>query len=325
MLPRKILWDVLTVVLIVSLCLTIAKYLLDKAPGLLFIGVILAVSFPIALRVSPRTKKRYKAMFLTASVVAAGFTVGLYSGLWESVILLDDSYIDISRCAVVLHLKNNGLTEVIVNQIEVGNTSFTVSSPYSVKGLQPSETANLVIYYVEKNLQLLTDRIEIDFDPWWGADVSVNQEVIPSTFQSGDSYPVVLTTNSVLKHRFSVEAKRTLDEKLDIKASMWHFENSVAISIRFNNTGSNYLYLYSIKIADVVFKPEPPAVIPYYDSNHLALYFEDEPAISWTSNMIIHKISATPKPELDMLEMGATYDILVRTMADNLYVTNVTI
>ena len=296
-------------------------------PGLVFVGTFLVIGFSLALMPSSQTKRPYKVMFLVASIASAGFTIGLYSGLFESATLLADSHIDVSRSLAILHLQNNGLTGLTVNKFELGNMSFTFKDRvFGLNKWAPGETKYYVIYFAERSLDV-THGNQTYFSPMMGSHIlSVDGELTPSTFQRGVSYPLTLTTNRLLRHKFDVEAKHTLDEELGVKVYASRFEHRVEVSIRFNNTGSYYSYIYSIEIASVTFLFEPPAMAsPYSWYDALWVNFCEEPGISWSSSMIVGNMSATPTPQLSMLLAGETYEVLVRTMAGRLYTTNVTI
>lgn len=323
---------VFTAVLMISWYLIIAQFL-QQAPGLVVIGLLLTITISLVLMPSSQTRKQYKAMFLAGSAISAGFAAGLYSGLFESVTLLPDSYIDTSRSLALLHLRNNGLTDLALNEIKLGNSSFTFGYDAVRLGrVQRGYEAYFVIYYPEKSLQISDEAPHLG-PIYAGPDLIVDQEVDPSAFQNGLSYPAVLTTNSILRHTFNIEARRTMDEELDVQASARLYElyeHTVEFSIRFNNTGSYLVHLYSIEIADVVFYPRPPAmVVPYQWSRGtyqvLELRFFEAPRLSWSSSMSIRNISAIPQPQLSMLTIGETYEIRVRTMTDNIYVTSVTV
>jgi hypothetical protein len=330
MIPQRVVWGAFAVVLMVSWYLILAEFF-QQAMGLVVIGLILTISISLALMPSPQTKRQYKVMFLAASAVSAGFSAGLYSGLFESAVLLDDSYIDISRSLALLHLKNNGLTGFAINEIKLGNISFIVGqSLLCLSRLQRGDEAYFSIYYPEKSL-FRTHEAPTYFSPIHaGPSLAVDQELWPSAFRSGVSYPVVLTTNGILRHSFNIEARRTLDEELSIQASAHQQEHNVEVRLQFNNTGSYYVHVHSIEIANVAFHFEPPALVapndwPNGSFQILYLGFREEPGISWGSSMFIGNISATPEPQLSMLKIGETYEIRVRTMTNNIYVTNVTI
>jgi hypothetical protein len=319
-----------TALLVVCGYFILAEFLQDSAPGLIVLGTFLVVGFSIVLMPSPRTKRPYKVVFLAVSVVSAGFTIGLYSGLLESVTLLDDSYIDVSRSQAILHLQNNGLTDFTVHEFKLGNVSFTFEyRPFSANRLSRGESRYFVIYFVGKSLAVDETQQGRMGGGW--LHLLVNEELTPSTFQDGVSYPVVLTTSGLLRHRFDIEARHTLDEELDLEAYATRFESQATIVIRINNTGSYYSYIYSIEVAGVTFICEPPATVTpqgwWYDPpfNVLYLSFPKEPGLSSSSNMGVGEIYATPTPQLSMLVEGETYEILVRTMADKLYTTNVTV
>jgi hypothetical protein len=329
LISQRILWIAPTALLIACCYFIIAEFL-QGAPGLVIIGLILAIGFILALMPSPKTKRPYKIMFLTASIISAGFATGLYSGLFESAILLPDSLIDVSQSVAILHLQNNGLTDFTVNEFQLGNVSFTFEyRTFSLTRLARGETKYFFIYFPRKSLAMGYESQDVS----WGTgsfDLLVNEELTPLTFQDGNSYPVVLTTDGLLRHRFDVEAKHTLDEELQVRAYAYRFEWGVEINIRINNTGSYYSYIYSIEVAGVTFTFKPPGQVGPQSPHHLwtesvSLSFPEEPGISWSSSMSVNKISATPTPQLSMLVEGETYEILVRTMADKLYTTNVTV
>lgn len=329
---RKLLWVALTIVMFVCLDLVIARFLLDKLPVLAAVMIFMISIASLAAVPSPDTKRAYKTIFLATLVASTGFTFGLYAGLFESMILLDDSWIDISHSAMICHLKNNGFIDWTVKAVNVNNITFTLEYPYyfSKERVQAGDTAYLIIYYGDDVFRWIPStratRISWeDLDPWLVHDWSCpfNGEISPSTFQNGSSYQVVFTTNGVLKHSFAVEAKFTLDEKLNVTARKWLSENSREIWVRFNNTGEYYSYIYTIQVANVTFYFKPPIKIPPCREMRL-IFAGGEGLFGWGVHYY-GNVYATPTPEFPMLEVGTTYEILVRTMTNNLYITNVTI
>jgi hypothetical protein len=331
---RKLFWVALTIVMFVCLDLVIARFLLDKLPVLAAIMIVMISIASLAAVPSPDTKRAYKTIFLATLVVSSGFTIGVYAGLFNSMILLDDSWVDISHSAIIFHLKNNGFIYWTIKEVKVSNITFTLKYSGSLKeNLQAGDTAYLIVYYCENIFQWIPStyaaRINWDpadpFSPWYPMDIScpAKGEISPSTFQNESTYRVVFTTNGVLKHSFAVEAKFTLDEKLNITARKWLSENSREIWVRFNNTGEYYSYIYTIQVANVTFYFKPPMKVP--PCGEMRLFFAGgEGLFGWGAHYY-GNVYATPTPKFPMLEVGTTYEILVRTMTNNLYITNVTI
>lgn len=332
---QKLLWVVLTIVMFVCLDLVIARFLLDKLPVLAAIMMIMISIASLAAVPSPDTKRAYKTIFLAALVASTGFTFGLYAGLFESMILLDDSWIDRSHSAMIFHLKNNGFIDWTVNAVNVNNITFTLEYPHYVsKGrVQAGDTAYLIIYYSDDVFRWIpSTRATViswkDSDPWFVHDWSCpfNGEISPSTFQNGSSYQVAFTTNSVLKHSFAVEAKCTLDEKLNITARRLGLSESLRdIGVRFNNTGEYYSYVYTIQIANVTFYFKPPINVPASSCREMRLIFAGGEGLFGWGVHYYGNVYATPTPKFSMLKVGTTYEILVRTMTNNLYITNITV
>ena len=334
---QKFLWVALTILMITCLDLIVIRFLLDSLPVLAtIIIVIVSIAFLAAVP-SPDTKRAYKTMFLATLVVSSGFTISVYAGLFNSMILLDDSWIDISHSAIIFHLKNNGFIDWAIKEVKVSNITFTLKYPrFSLKeNLQAGDTAYLIVYYCENIFQWIPStyaaRINWNpadpFSPWWPMDIScpAKGEISPSTFQNESTYRVVFTTNGVLRHSFAVKAKFTLDEKLNVTARKWLSENSREIWVRFNNTGEYYSYIYTIQVANATFYFKPPIKVPPSSWREMRLIFAGgEGLFGWCVHYY-GNVYATPTPKFSMLKVGTTYEILVRTMANNLYITDVTI
>ncbi len=339
---QKVLWVVLTVVLVVCLDLIIAKFLMDKSSGVAIMAIVFLSLALLAIVPSPKTKGAYKTVFLGGVIVSAAFTFGLYTGLSESMILLDDSWIDISHTAVVFHLKNSGLTDWTLRDVRINDITFTLTYPQSrEEKLQAGDTLYFIIYYSENVFQWIpsTYAAHISWSPdnpfsiyypmAWSCLPS--QEINPLTFQNGSTYQVVVNTAGVLKHSYSfnIEARFTSDEELNVTATRRLNEDEVDFLFEFDNTGEYYSYIYSIQIADVTFYFEPLIRInpSWWTLNPvrygMMLSFDDDGLDGWSG---YHgNISSTDTLRHSMLEVGTTYNVIVRTMTNNLYVANVTI
>lgn len=329
---RKFLWIAPAIIMIVCLDLIVAKFLLGKFPVLTVIVIVIISVATLATVPSSDTKRAYKTLFLATLFASTGFTVGLYTGLFESLILHVDSWIDISHSAAIFHLKNNGLTDWIIEEVKISNITFTLKYPAAKRYLGTGDTAHLIIYYSENTFQWIPSTYAATIS-WEQADpfhpfspmewpCSVKGEVSPSTFQNGSRYKVVFATNGVLKHSFDTEAKLTLDEELSVTAIRWLYENSMQISVRFNNTGNYFSYIYTIQIANVTFYFEPPLRI--YSSDDITFNFGRN-GFSVMYYGYYGDIYANATVNFSMFEIGTTYDILARTMTNNLYITSVTI
>lgn len=342
---RKIPWVVLTVVTAVSLDLIVASFLMDESP-FLTIMVIVFVSFvSLAAVPSPKTKRAYKTVFLATLVVSTSFAFGLYTGLFESMILLDDSWIDISHSAVVFHLRNNGLTDWTVREVRISDITFTPKYPHSSlkQDLQTGDMAYFIIYYSEDVFEWIPPEstafsswspINRPFSTYFISSWSClpNQDINPSTFQNGSTYQVVFDTGGVLKHSYSfdIEARPTSDEELNVTATTKLYEDRVDFWFEFNNTGEYYSYIYSIQIANVTFYFEPLIRIePSWWTQspmwyRMILSFNDD-GLYAISPAYLGNITSTATLRHSMLEVGTTYNVIVRTMTNNLYIAHVTI
>lgn len=323
--------------MIACLGLTVAKFL--SFWETIWVAVILSTIALLIGAPSPDTRRAYKTVFLVALVISAGFTVSLYAGLFESVTVLDASWIDISHSAMILHLKNTGLTDWIIKDIDFGNVAFTLEYPrvYAYV-VQPWDTAYLIVYYCENRYEWIssTRAASTGWDPsdpfasWWPSSAHLTflaqGGISPSTFQNGSSYEAILTANGILKHRFDIEAKFTLDEELKITAYRRLMENFVEFTVRLNNTGDYDSYIYTMQIANVTFYFKPPMRIRPSDWRTGEIYVYVHSAGFYGGGFDYYgNVSANVTLNLSMFETGTTYDISVRTMTNNLYITNVTL
>lgn len=336
----KILWIALTIFLIVSLDLIISRFLLDKLPVLAVILIVLVSVVSLTAAPSPRTKRAYKTIFLVILVTSAGFMISVYAGIFESMVLLDDSWLDVSHSAFIFHLKNNGLTDWRIKEVETDNIAFTFSYPSTNlrENLDAGDTSYLVIYYSESIFQWIISAYGVSinwdsaqpFHPSYPMDwsCSTRGEISPATFQNGSTYKVSFVTDGVLRHSFNVKAKSTLDEELKVTARKWFREipsPAKEIWVQLNNTGDYYSYVYTIQVANVTFLFKPPIKVSPSSWEEMRLFFSDgEDSFGWSVNYY-GNIYATPTPAFSMLKIGTSYDVLVRTMTNNLYTTNITI
>jgi hypothetical protein len=270
----RIVWVFLCVASIICLGLIFFRFFAEDIP-LIFISATLAsVIFYIIFAFSTRTGKLLRAVFLGILIFVSIFTFLLYAGAIESVTLLNDSYIDISRCALILHLKNTGLPYWAVNQIRIANMTFSLKFPSGTTfndRLHSGEIAYLVVYYVEGLWRWITQdyiaRNNMNFtnllDPWKaidGSDVfSWSCDTIgrayPNTFATGSNYQVTFDTG--VKHTFEIEAKTSFIETLKVGGKITpstHPEDYDSLAwVMFNNSGTYFSYVYTFTIADVVF------------------------------------------------------------------------
>jgi hypothetical protein len=258
---------------------------------------------------------------------------------------LEDSRIDISHSAVVLHLKNNGLTDWTIREVKISNIAFTPKYLRSSlrEDLQAGDTAYLVFHYTENIFQWIPSAYAafLDWTPTNTGFISrgtewpcwSDQEITPSTFQNGSAYQVVINTDGVLKNSYSFEIKATLieDEEINVTATRKLYENRLDIWFTVNNTGTYYSYIYSIQIANVTFYFEPLIRISPSLSSKVAYYpyrmilsFNDD-GLYAVAPAYLGNITSTATLGYSMLEVGTTYNFIVRTMTNNIYVASFTI
>lgn len=318
---QRILWIVLTAAAIVSFSLLFIKYTLPVSPVLVIFLILATSSIIITFVPSERTKKLYKVAFLCVTVFVSGFTFGIFAGLFESIVLLPDSMIDLSRSLVSLHIQNNGLTDLTINEVDVEDIKFVLEFPGAVdKYLQPGGSAYLTLDYIYSTFDWPTFLNRVDET----GDCEINKEFSPTTFQPHSVYNVALITNGVIKHSFQVEAKLTSDENLTISPRIWHFQDGAQLDVKFNTT-QNWVFVYSIQMVNITFYFKPPNGISKYEEDELFINFASAAYFYWECWGYSGNLNATLTPTYSMLQAGKTYDIVVTTMTNTTYTTNVTI
>jgi hypothetical protein len=253
----------------------IAFKFLPNSPILVLIissigAIVCFATFP-----SLATRKVFKVVFLSAFVLLATFALTLNVGAFESMSLMNDSWIDISHCAMIFHLGNTGLTRWHILQVQVGNVTFSInpfSSGQISEYVESSNDAYLLLYYCHGVWQWIPPNyaasIQWDatnpFNPTFPEELkySVNSQIVPSTYIANSTYQVTFYTGSAITHTFEVQATATLNEQLSIQGSSSAINNSAHVSIKLNNSGRYYSYIYRFQINNVTFRMDHFLMVP---------------------------------------------------------------
>ena len=321
--------------LMIGSCLDIGAYIGSPLAWLFSIPLFVllwAVTHELLLEIR---KKGSKVLLFVVSfliIAPASFTAGLNYGIFDSITLLEDSVIDLSHCTAWLNIKNNGLTDVQISKIEIGNLICNVSKQYSYlwrKNLKRGKTATLGIYYARRSFQ-------------WGAILGRNPpygayrfgsslEITPTTFTEG-KYPVVIHTDGIIAYRFEIEARLSRPEEIyGFQAKIYNLgEERIGdqnyclpdIEFRFEMVPLSVAFIYSVAIGNLTIKFSPPILVQRYE------FYNDFDLRLFTDRIYVNgsPTTAIPSQPLNMpiFRVGETYNVTVRTMVNNNYTTSIT-
>lgn len=300
-----------------------------------FFGLLWAFIHILLLKIKEKGSRILLFAVSLLLIVPASFAAGFNYGAFDSVMLLEDSVIDLSSCTAWLHIKNNGLTDVQIAKIEIGDLICDVSIQYSFlwrMTLKRGETATLGIYYAHR--RFLWGAI-LDMHTPYDAPVGfdLNLEITPTTFTKG-KFPVVIHTDSIIPYRFEIEAKFLKPEEIyGVQAKIINLGQERVgeidyclpdIEFAFEMAPSSMAFIYSVDIGNLTIKLNPPMLIRGYQPyNDFALYFYTE-----LDHISVYGPSTDAIPSqpitLPIFKIGETYNVTIRTMANNNYTTSLT-
>jgi hypothetical protein len=263
-------------------------------------------------------KKGVKALLATILlliVVPSAIAGSVEIGVFDSVTLQDGSTIDLHNCRTSLSITNNGVKEITITKIEVGD---------------------ILTSRVQNSLARDESRVfTIDY-----SDPIVFHEF----FKEGTYYPVVIHTEGLLTYSFKIQAKYSKRDRVDgVHAQLLsltertidgHDTYIPSINVTFDISGfMDPLIVYSVNIGLLTLRLNPPSAIwriPIYSSSNylyqLGIYYvdgnyrADVPLPSMLANVI-----PSQSPETVIFKLGETYSLTIRTMENNLYTTSITI
>jgi hypothetical protein len=239
---------------------------------LLLAGFLGLLFFLISLEMVMKDKAAFKAAFLTGLLALGIFTGVLCTGLFESIVVSSDSYIDTSWGAVVLQIRNSGLSDVNIQTITVGDITYT---PIDYSGqkyelsLERGQNALLIVHY--RSGDLAYNRISPEIaestiqDNPWGVLFLSNVYVTPLTYSAGEKYVVILKTQ-LKEHHSQIEAKLTAEENLEILDAYGRIYGNEEIGIFFELNKTHIktdgsvdppICIYSIQIGNMTIEFHP--------------------------------------------------------------------
>lgn len=263
-------------------------------------------------------KKGAKALLATILlliVVPSAIAGGVAIGVFDSVTLQEGSMIDLHNCRTFLSITNNGVKEVTITKIEVGD---------------------LLSSRVQSSLARDESRVfTIDY-----SDPIIFHEF----FKEGNYYPVIIHTEGVLTYTFKAQARYSKHEKVDgVHAQLLSLtERTVdgydtyipSINVIFDISGfEDPLTVFSVNIGLLDLRLNPPSAIwriAIYNSPsylyQLGIYYVDgnyTADVPWPSKLA--NVIPSQSPETVIFKLGETYSVLIRTMENNLYTTSILI
>lgn len=297
----------------------------------IFIG-IWAVVDSLLRAARKKGTKVILSIFSILIIIPAAFSASLNYGILDSLTLLNDSVIDLSSCTAMLHLRNNGLTEMQVLSVEIGKLLCNVSSYPWLGIIKPGESEILHIYYAYRQFVWGLDR----FSQYpSGPQYDSNLEISPTTFEEG-KIPVVIHTDGVLSYRFEVEAKFSNPEEIcgfQVEIFNLHNESDVSqncylpdMTFTFNMSQQSIALIHSLEIGNLTLQLIPPPIVcepePY---NYFAISLSSSYGV-WVNAFPSESTRvaiANQALDVPIFKLGETYNLTVRTMANNNYTTQI--
>lgn len=298
----------------------------------IFIGVWVAVD-SLLMKMNKKGGKVLLSSIFLLIIFPSGIAAGLHNGLFDSIKLSGDSVIDLYYCTAWLNIINNGLTDVHISRVEIGDLICDLSYQYSflwMWDLKRGEDVSLAIFYAHETY-LWGGTLGRDTPYDAGTGFSSNLEITPTTFREG-KYPVVVYTDGMTPYRFEVEARFSRSEEIyGFNASIINLgkgrvgdQNYCLPDIWFNfdMALNSKAYIYSVDIGNLTIKLDPPLLVPdyglyrdfslYLNPYHITIYGPSTDAI--------------PSQQLDLpiFRVGETYNVIVRTMANHNYTKLIT-
>lgn len=313
---------------------------------LLLAGYLGLVVFFVSLEWVMKGRAASKAAFLTGLLALGVLTGGLCTGLFESLVISPDSYIDVSWGAIVLQVRNVGLSDAKIQKLAVGEVTY-IPIDYSGQKyelpLERGEKALLVIHYRSDDLAYNKISPEITKsairDNPLGVLLITNFNITPLTYSAGEEYIMIIRTQ-LKEHQFQIEANLTTDENLEILDAYGKIYGNEGIGIFFklNNThtkpdGSvdSPICIYSIQIGNMIIEIHPSVTVwgtaPWMSEWQKEYEFwvgsdgkiDIRPPYLWKGNAEV-----TPEPDFTAFTPYEPYEVVFWTLTNKTYRCNIT-
>jgi hypothetical protein len=286
---------------------------------------------------------------LALLIITPGFTICLTGGVFNSITLSNDSFIDLSHCTVFLDIHNIGIKDVVITNVTVGHLVWTFPSLNSVwwnlKKLPRGQNTTLTLVYAhpyDGMPGMYSNLIEPD-----GPYDLEGRGINPATFLEGEAYPVKVQTDGPITFGFQVEAKYLKHEEIrGIHARAIFLHNRTEenesycvpeIVVWFDMPATSLGFIHSITVGPLTLTFEQPILIPRNNFGSTQQY---------TSIMIDYRVNASgqysafvsdvwpssvvepvlPNQPLTSppFKIGETYSLTVQTMENNNYTATIT-
>ena len=285
-------------------------------------------------------KRATRSIFLITLAISGIFTGGLFTGLFDSISVSADCYIDLSYCTIVFQeIQNVGLSGIEIVGLRIDNITYTFTSvPYNGVILSRGDSALFVINYMHNEFvwwdyPLPSEwavKAVIEGSPFeYNGRISPNTYVTPLTFHVGGKYPVVVKTRT-REHHFLLEARLTAEEDFNILWAQGKIlsgkSNRIDLSFRFNNTGNSLIYIYNIQIENLTLRFSPPLLVmrqKKFEDILIDLHYDGKVGYS-TSALWYGKIVAEPLSAISTFIADRSYGVVIWTMTNNRYSTAIT-
>jgi hypothetical protein len=336
--------------------------------GVVFVGnpVMTLLSTPIFIGLwttvhmilTVSKKKGAKTLLFVALaliVLTPAFTFCLASGVFDSLKLSNDSYIDLHNCTVFLNVQNVGVKDVVITNVTVGNLVWAFSSlnsaPDTLERLPRGENITLSLVYAHLGYELYWANINYD-----GPYCLNGGAVEPTTFQDGKTYSVKIQTDGPT-FMFQVKAEYLTREDIQrIQADAYNIYNLTEgnetyclfwISIQFYALSWwSRIFVHSFTVGPLTFTFDRPILVKndfWPDIKYADVDIALQPAVAvakYRQTSIpgqLYAVVQAVEPDVEIapatanqplasppFSLGNTYSLTVFTMENN-YTTTVTV
>jgi len=346
--PKVPVFGLLSLIISITLYVLGAYVLVGLITGSLG-GIMILIENPVLLVVSffaffflwifidwfleQTRKNRSKTLFVALSLLILLpilFSDVLANGLFDSISLTNDSRIDLYNGTIDLFMKNIGIIDVRVTNIQVGSLTFGFNFM-----LRRGETERLSIRYTD-NQYVWNSSAGVGDSYYPGVPMfHLSAEVSPTTFEEG-KYPVLIHTDGLFTGRYEISAGFSRNENVSSFVAYVTSLNQyrvgeqdfcspdITFCLQLHNASA---YVYSVDIGNLTVRFDPPILLDAWwtDREH---YMFDSFTLS-TANGYVNGWNnprSIPNQPFNspLFHIGETYDITLRTIANNNYTTSMT-
>jgi len=275
-------------------------------------------------------------IFTLAVIIPSVFATSLNAGLLDHVSLAEGSVLDLNHGTALLKLRNDGLSNVEIRAIQLGNLTYDVSTPQysgpSSYSLKRGETATLAIYFARNGFTWGGSLESGYFDPMIQFDSNI--EINPTTF-TADEYPVRIHTEGLTNFESKInttyspnEEVRSIQGRIDNLNEERIGNHSFCLPdmrIALDMPEGSVTFIYSVTLGNLTLTFWPRLMITWLpDISYMTLWglsYLEYPSGPYGSAI---KVIPNQLVSPTLFNVGQTYNLTVRTLTNKNYTVPVT-